>query len=117
MIEIADLTNKIASAELLCTRLGNLLKAARLHKNMTQRELAKNTGLSRGKIIEAERGAASAPTVAAIIVSLDLYSDALKVLSYEFEVYVEPKKIKAPKRRQRASGARKVDVSNGTNKK
>lgn len=115
-MEISDLTKEIPSAELICARLGSLLRTARLQKNMTQRELAKKTGLSRGQIIEAERGAGRMTTLAAIIVSLDLFSVALRVLSYEFDVYVEPKKIKMPKQRQRASGGRKVDVSNDPNK-
>ena len=112
MIEITDFTNKIASVELLCKLLGDRLKRARLQKNITQAELSKKTGVSREKIINAERGFATTPTLAAMIVSLDLDSDLQRALSYEHEIYIEPKKIKMPKPRQRASGVRIIDDSN-----
>lgn len=85
-----------------CMVLGQRLKAARLAKNLTQRELAKIIGVSRGKIVEAEKGHATMETLVSILFALKKEND-LNVLLPDV---IEPQFVvvkKPTKSRMRAS--------------
>lgn len=86
-----------------CEVLGRRLKAARLAKNLTQRELAKIIGISRGKIVEAEKGYATMETLVSILFALKK-EDGLNVLLPEVPEMSLVEVVKPRKLRVRASG-------------
>jgi len=86
-----------------CVVLGRRLKAARLAKNLTQRELAKIIGVSRGKIVGAEKGHASMETLVSILFALKK-EDGLNVLLPEVPESPLIEVMKPKKLRVRASG-------------
>lgn len=86
-----------------CEALGLRLKSARLAKNLTQRELAKMIGISRGKIVEAEKGHATMETLFSILFALKKENDLDALLPDVIEPqFVVVKKPIKP--RVRASG-------------
>jgi putative transcriptional regulator len=86
-----------------CELLGQRLKAARLEKNMTQSQLSKVLGISRGKIVEAEKGFATLETVLSILCALKRERDFDLLLSEMSGPSVAALK-RSKKLRERASG-------------
>lgn len=86
-----------------CELLGQRLKAARLEKNMTQSELSKILCISRGKIVEAEKGFATVETVLSILCVLKRDRD-LDVLLSEMPGSSVAALKRSKKVRERASG-------------
>lgn len=93
----------IIAVDEACTVLGSRLKRARLEKNLTQLELAKLIGVSRGKIVEAEKGYTTTEAFVAIMIALRKDGNLEAILPEETHPSTE--RVKRPKRqRQRASG-------------
>jgi putative transcriptional regulator len=92
-----------------CELLGQRLKAARLEKNMTQGQLSKILGISRGKIVEAEKGFATMETVLSILCALKRESDFDMLLSEMPGSSVAALK-RSKKLRERASGNQKFAI-------
>lgn len=92
--------NRITVAE-GCKILGERLRAARLEKNITQTELAKKIGVSRGNISEAEKGRSSVKTLIAIMIALNKEGGLDAMLP---ESYSPPIDVLVLNKRQRASG-------------
>jgi len=83
--------------------LGARLKQARLNRNVTQAALAKLTGLSRKKVMQAEAGQADLETIAKMLQAMGM---ADKLESFIPIVPISPIQLSklAGKKRQRASG-------------
>ncbi|MEN0036746.1 MAG: helix-turn-helix transcriptional regulator [Cellvibrio sp.] len=86
-----------------CELLGRRLKEARLEKNMTQRELSKILGMSRGRIVEAEKGLATVGTVLKILTFFKREGDLDVLISEEPSSQIAALK-RSKKLRERASG-------------
>lgn len=86
-----------------CELLGQRLKAARLEKNMTQSELSKILCISRGKIVEAEKGFGTMETMLSILYVLNRERD-LDVLLSEIPGPTVAALKRSKKLRERASG-------------
>lgn len=92
----ADSPNAIAR------ELGERLKQARLNRNMTQSEIAEETGLSRKTVLKAEKGMAQLESFIAIMSVLELTT--------QLDLFLPPQHISPlqlakmhGKRRERAS--------------
>jgi putative transcriptional regulator len=86
-----------------CEIFGARLKRVRLNKNLTQIELAKLAQISRGKIIEAEKGNASIETLVSILSALNP-GHWFELLLLEETDSLKRNDKKDDKERQRASG-------------
>lgn len=95
-----------------CEHLGSRLKKARLEKNLTQTELAQLVGVSRGKIVAAEKGYTTTQTFVAIMIALQKSEELDQILPEESRITTEVIKRKK-KQRQRASGNSSYSANEG----
>lgn len=86
-----------------CRLLGLRLKSARLAKNLTQSEISKISGVSKGRIIEAEKGCATLETVVSILAALERDCDLDSLLS-EMPEFSTANLKRSKNLRRRASG-------------
>ena len=102
-MEKYNIMNTSISASDVCADLGKKLKLARLAKNLTQIELSKITGISRGKIVEAEKGRGSTETLVTIMIALKIEQALKEMIPTDPRSPLEKLKSKG-KQRERASG-------------
>jgi putative transcriptional regulator len=103
--EKSEIANSMKKTEIneACEIFGARLKRVRLNKNLTQIELAKLAQISRGKIIEAEKGNASIETLVSILSALNP-GHWFELLLLEETDSLKRNDKKDDKERQRASG-------------
>ncbi len=86
-----------------CVLVGQRLKSARLEKNLTQSEISKIAGISRGRVVEAEKGFATLETILSILSALKR-EDELDLLLSEIPAASITNLKRSKKLRRRASG-------------
>lgn len=93
------------SANAIARELGERFKQARLNANLTQKELARRTGLSTKAIVNTEAGTSKLATIVTIMMTLGL-TDQLNLFIPKQEISpIQLAKLKG-KERQRASSPR-----------
>lgn len=88
--------------------IGDRLKQARLNANITQAELAKQAGVSRKIVLNAEKGQAQLENFMALLVALDLTDQLKYFLPPQSISPLQLRKLQG-KQRMRASGSRGED--------
>lgn len=91
------------SPKVVVERLGQRLKQARLNQNVAQEALAERVGLSRGTIVNAEKGQVTLENFVAILQALKLADQLHNFLPEQPISPVQLAKLAGAKR-QRASG-------------
>lgn len=86
-----------------CAYLGARLKSARIAKNMTQEHLSELVGVSRGRIVAAEKGHTTTATLVAIMIVLGREDELHFILETELGFSNTDRKIEVKGKRQRAS--------------
>lgn len=92
----------------IAEELGNRLKQARLNANVTQAEIAAQTGLNRKTILNAEKGKVQLENFVAILAALDM-ADQLKMFL--------PAQDISPLQLAKLKGHQRQRASKSTNKK
>ncbi len=87
--------------------LGDRLNQARLNADMTQSDLAKQAGVSRKLVIQAEKGKVQLEVFVALLLALKLGHHLEAFLPNQILSPIQLAKLQA-KQRQRASGLRKA---------
>lgn len=95
----------------IATELGERIKTARLNANLTQKELAKESGVSIKAVINSEKGKSTLESFIAILVALNL--------TEQLNLFI-PKQETSPvqlanllgKKRKRATGTHKKTTKN-----
>lgn len=103
MLEKSNTMNKTELVTDTCELWGYQIKKARLEKNLTQQQLAELVGVSRGKIVAAEKGSTKIQTYVAIMLALEK-KEELEVMLHESEKGITTGKTRRKKLRKRASG-------------
>lgn len=94
----------------LALELGRRLKSARLNLNLTQEEVAEKAGVSRKKVLNAEKGQTQLETFLAILEALNLLDQLDNFMPEPPLSPIQLHKLKG-KVRQRASGTRNAGES------
>ena len=102
-MEINDKTPAAITEE-----LGDRLKQARLNADLTQVEVAELAGVTRKAVLNAEKGKTQLETLVAIMIALKLTSQLDAFLPKQEISPIQLSKLQG-KKRQRASGQRKVN--------
>ncbi len=97
------------SAAALAIEIGERLKQARLNSNLTQSAIAKQVGLNRKTIINAEKGKATLEVFISIMSALDLTDHLERFLPKQEISPIQLSKLHG-KTRQRASGDLPQDI-------
>lgn len=92
-----------SSAKQISEQLGERLKQARLNRNITQEHMARQIGVSRRTVINAEKGQVTLENLVAILQVLGLVSQLDSFLPAQPLSPVQLMKLQGT-RRQRASG-------------
>lgn len=99
---------KTMSPAAISLELGQRLKRARLNGDITQAELAKQTGLNRRTILNAEKGKVQLENLIAILAALDLVNQLNSFLPDQQISPLQLAKLKG-RERKRASGKNTLD--------
>jgi transcriptional regulator with XRE-family HTH domain len=91
------------AVDIECASLGSRLKSARIAKNITQEHLSKLVGVSRGKIVAAEKGHTTTATLVAIMIVLGREDELHLILENDPGFNYSERKPRMKKKRQRAS--------------
>jgi DNA-binding XRE family transcriptional regulator len=103
MSEKMNVMIKSHAVDTECAALGSRLKSARIATNMTQENLSKLVGVSRGKIVAAEKGHTTTATLVAIMIVLGREDELHLILESKPSFNYSEKKSGTKKKRQRAS--------------
>lgn len=100
------------SPNILAEEIGARLKQARLNADLSQEEVARNAGLSRKTVINAEKGQVTLEKLAAIMMALNLTDDLDKFIPKQELSPIQLSKLEGRKRK-RASGKTHLEKSRG----
>lgn len=103
MLEKMNVMIESRTVEIECAALGSRLKSARIAKSMTQEHLSILVGVSRGKIVAAEKGRTTTATLIAIMIVLGRENELHFILESEQCFNYSERKTRVKKERQRAS--------------
>lgn len=93
---------KKMSPSAIAEELGNRLKQARLNADLTQSEIASQSGLNRRTVLNAEKGKVQLENLVSILIAMDMV-DQLNIFLPEQDISpIQLAKLKG-KKRQRAS--------------
>ena len=101
------MVNEKKSPAAIAEELGQRLKQARLNADLTQEDVASLAGVSRKAVLNAEKGKVQLEALVAIMISLDLSDQLDRFIPIQDISPIQLSKLQG-KKRQRASGQRKI---------